>query len=71
MADKWIQQAKEKGTIRSGTFTAKAKKAGKSVAAYAEEKAGAPGVLGKEARLAKTFAKIRRHNSHMAHVAHP
>jgi len=43
-----------------GAFTAKAKAAGKSVAAYAAEKKGAPGVLGKQARLAQTLRKIAK-----------
>jgi hypothetical protein len=42
-----------------GLFSAKAKRAGKSTAEYAKEEAGAPGALGREARLAKTFAKFR------------
>lgn len=44
---------------RKGVFAAKAKKAGMSTAAYAKAKAHAPGTLGKEARLAQTFAKFR------------
>ena len=52
----WIQ-----GAIKHpGAFTAKAKAAGKSVAAYAAEKKNAPGVLGKQARLAQTLRKIGR-----------
>ena len=43
---------------RPGAFTAKAKKAGKSVSEYAEEKKDAPGLLGKQARLAKTLKKL-------------
>lgn len=45
---------------RPGAFTRKAKAAGKSVAAYAEEKKGAKGLLGQEARFAQTLARIRR-----------
>jgi hypothetical protein len=52
--DKWIQKAIK----HPGAFTKSAKKAGKSVAAYAEEKKGAPGVLGKRARLAQTLKKL-------------
>jgi len=48
---KWIQK---------GAFTAKAKAAGKSVAAFAKEKAGASGRLGKQARLAQTLSKLRK-----------
>lgn len=44
---------------RKGVFAAKAKKAGKTTAAFANDKASAPGTLGKEARLAQTFAKER------------
>ena len=51
---RWI-----KGAIKAkGSFTAAAKRAGKTVAAFAEEKAGAPGKLGKRARLAQTLRKI-------------
>lgn len=42
-----------------GKFAAKAAAAGKTTAEYAAEKASAPGTLGKEARLAQTFAKMR------------
>lgn len=58
---KWIQSAVPKA--HEGKFTAKAKAAGKSVQEYAAEKANAPGTLGKEARLAQTFAKMgkKRH----------
>lgn len=48
---KWIQGA----DIKKGAFTAKADRAGKSVHEYAEEKKGASGTLGKQARLALTF----------------
>lgn len=44
---------------RPGAFKAKAKRAGMSTKAYAKKEAGAPGRLGKEARLAETFAKMR------------
>jgi hypothetical protein len=44
---------------RKGVFKAKAEKAGMSTAAYAAKERGAPGKLGKEARLAETFAKAR------------
>jgi hypothetical protein len=40
-----------------GKFTAKADAHGMSVHAYAEQEKGAPGTLGKEARLALTFEK--------------
>lgn len=44
----------------AGKFSAKATAAGKSTAEYAKEKASAPGVLGKEARLAQTLAGLRK-----------
>lgn len=43
-----------------GVFSAKAKKAGMSTAAFATEKSDAPGRLGKEARLAKTLMGLRK-----------
>ena len=49
------------GAVRHpGAFTAKAKVAGKTVAEYAEEKKNAPGLLGRQARLAKTFEKMAK-----------
>lgn len=42
-----------------GKFAAKAKKAGKSTEAYAEDEKHAPGTLGREARLALIFNKFR------------
>jgi hypothetical protein len=59
---KWMQKVtagiKKRGT--EGSFTRSAKAAGKSVAEYAKEKAGAGGKLGKRARLALAFRKARR-----------
>ena len=55
---KWI-----KGAVKpshKGRFKAKAERAGMSTAAYAEKEKGAPGALGKEARLAQTFAGVRK-----------
>lgn len=56
---KWLQSAKDrmksKGT--TGLFGKKAAAAGESTHEYAEEKADAPGKLGKEARFAKNAAK--------------
>ena len=43
-----------------GKFKAKAKAAGKTTAAYAKEKAHAPGTLGKEARLATTLMGMHK-----------
>ncbi len=49
-----------KGAIkRPGAFRAKAQAAGKSTAAFAQEKKGAPGRLGRQARLAITLGKLR------------
>lgn len=55
MATNWIAGAK----LKKGAFSAKAKAAGSSTAAFAAKKSAAPGKLGKEARLTQTFAKIR------------
>ena len=52
MAEHWIQKAVSK---HPGAFTAKANKAGKSVAAFAQSEKQAPGTVGKEARLAITL----------------
>ena len=52
----WISEAVQE----PGSFTAAAKRAGKTVAAFAEAKAGAPGKLGKRARLAQTLRKIAK-----------
>ena len=54
--ENWIQKATAGG---KGKFAAKAAAAGKSTAAFAKEKAHAPGKLGKEARLAQTLSKMR------------
>lgn len=51
MAEKWIQKA----NLKKGSFTARAKAAGKSVPEYAKEKSSAPGKLGRQARLARLF----------------
>lgn len=51
----WIAGA----TKNKGAFSAKAKKAGMSTAAFAEKKKDAPGKLGKEARLAKTLKRLK------------
>lgn len=52
----WIQKAIKK----PGAFSSAAKRAGKSTAEFAAEKANAPGVLGRRARLAQTLAKLRK-----------
>lgn len=56
MAKKFIQKA----NLKEGSFTAKAKRAGKSVHAYAKQKKHAPGKLGKQARLALTLEKLAK-----------
>ena len=53
---KWISKAIK----RPGAFSAKAKRAGMSTMAYARAKRGAPGRLGRQARLALTLSKLRR-----------
>jgi hypothetical protein len=59
MGEKWMQKAsermKEKGTV--GSFTRAAKKAGKSVGEFAQEKSHAPGKMGKKARFALAARK--------------
>ena len=54
---RWIQKATSRN---KGSFSAAAKKAGKTTAQYAKEKASAPGTLGKRARLAKTLMGISK-----------
>jgi hypothetical protein len=56
MAD-WMKNAVKPS--RKGVFKAKAERAGMSTAEYAAKEKNAPGKLGKEARLAQTFAKAR------------
>lgn len=57
MSSDWMKNAVKPS--RKGVFKAKAERAGMSTSAYAEKEKGAPGKLGKEARLAQTFAKAR------------
>ncbi len=47
-----------------GQFKAKAKKAGMSTAAFAKEKEDAPGLLGKQARLAERGMEASHRRSH-------
>ena len=58
MDKNWMKDAVKPS--RKGVFKAKAERAGMSTAAYAAKEKNAPGALGKEARLAQTFAKARR-----------
>lgn len=57
MKKHWMKDAVKPG--RKGVFRKKAERAGESTAQFASEHAGDKGKLGKEARLAKTFAKHR------------
>jgi len=52
----WIEHA----NLNKGSFTKKAKKAGESVASFAKKEKNKGGVVGKQARLAQTFAKMRK-----------
>ncbi len=54
----WMQAAVPKS--HRGIFTAKAKKAGKSVQQYARAKAHAPGKLGAQARFALNAKRVAR-----------
>ncbi len=56
MAKNWIKGAVK----RPGALTAKAKAAGMSTQAYAKKHQHDSGRTGKQARLARTFAKMRR-----------
>ena len=58
MAEKdphWIEHAH----LDKGSFSAKAKRAGKSTQSFAHKEDHAKGKLGKQARLAETFSKMR------------
>lgn len=49
------------GAIQNpGSFSKKAKAAGKSTSEFAKEKQGSPGKLGKQARLAETLMGMNR-----------
>lgn len=61
MAGNWIAGATSK---HKGLFARKAAKAGEGTGEYAKEKAGAPGALGKEARLAETLGHLRPKRRH-------
>jgi hypothetical protein len=54
MAKKWITGAIK----RKGAFTAKAKRTGKSVGAFAQKEKGASGLTGQQARLAITLRRM-------------
>jgi len=53
----WIAAATSK---HKGAFSKSARKAGKSTAEYASEKASASGTLGRRARLAKTLMGLNK-----------
>jgi hypothetical protein len=57
MAKKWMKQAFANA---HGQFKAKAEKAGETTHEYAEEKKSAPGLLGKQARLALVGMKAKK-----------
>lgn len=49
------------GAIKNpGSFSAKAKKSGKSTAEYAKEESGSSGKVGKQARLAETLMGLNK-----------
>lgn len=60
MAKKWVQKATSGA---HGQFREKAERAGMSTGAYAKKESGAPGKLGKEARLAKTLMSMHHGKS--------
>lgn len=69
MAEKWMQEEseREKSAGTKGKFSAKAARAGMSTSEYAKKEARAPGKLGKEARMAKMYAKGRAAKRHKKH----
>ena len=64
----WMQASVKPS--HKGKFTAKAKAAGKSVPAYAEEKKDSGGTLGKEATLALTFEHARKKKADALYPTH-
>ena len=58
-AKSWIKKA----ITKPGSFSADAKRHGKTTAEFAEEKQDASGTLGKRARLAETLMGLRRKKS--------
>lgn len=56
--------------MKKGAFSAKAMKAGMSTMAYAQKEKGAPGKLGKQARLAITLVGLRHKKSHKRNKTH-
>jgi len=64
--DKWIQKAIK----HPGAFSAKAKKAGMSTAAFAAKHKHDSGKLGKQARLAQTLSKLHKEGIEEADIPH-
>ena len=58
MSDNWIKTA----IHHHGAFHKKAQAAGKTTEEFAADHADAPGVLGHQARLAKTLMHLHKHN---------
>lgn len=65
---KWMKSAVPES--HKGIFKEKAEHAGKSTEAFAHEHRNSPGKLGKEARLALTFAKMRPSMAGLRHKMH-
>ena len=59
MASTLFGKPRDQVVKNPGTFSAKAARAGKSTAEYAQEKSHAGGTLGKQAALSKAFATMR------------
>lgn len=57
MAGNWMAGAVKPS--HKGLFRKKAERAGMSTSTFARKESGASGALGREARLAETFAKFR------------
>ncbi len=64
----WAKEAVPEN--RKGVFREKAEKAGKSTSEFAKEHRDSPGKLGKEARLAETFSKMRKHGKKKTRRTH-
>jgi hypothetical protein len=62
VADHWMadESEREKSAGTKGSFSSAAARAGKSTAEYANEKASAPGKIGRRARMTKTFMAARK-----------
>lgn len=68
MAKHWIDNATSNS---HGQFAAKAKSAGMSTAAFAKKEDGAPGKLGKQARLAETLMGLHKKKKKAAKTMYP